>query len=206
MAVSETDLFESNSTSSSLLDRVRSRDPAAWRRFVELYSPLVYTWCRWTRLPEQDAADVTQDVFQAVVQGIDRFRKVQPGDSFRGWLYTITRNAVSDHMARLAKSPRAGGGSSQAAAWRQLPHEPSAASELDAAQAGLYQRALALSQTEFEERTWRAVLALIEGRPAAEIARELGMSPAAVRNAKYKVLRRLRDELGDDDPPPPKQV
>ncbi len=49
---------------------------------------------------------------------------------------------------------------------------------------------------EFEARTWQAFWKTgVEGLPTGDVAEELGMSPGAIRNARYKVSRRLRDEL-----------
>jgi hypothetical protein len=47
--------------SSSLLLRLTERDPEAWQRFVRLYDPLVYSWCRgrWG-LPPADDADLAK--------------------------------------------------------------------------------------------------------------------------------------------------
>jgi RNA polymerase sigma-70 factor (ECF subfamily) len=53
-------------------------------------------------------------------------------------------------------------------------------------------------RSEFEEHTWRAFWRVaVDGQPAPEVAAELGMKPNAVRTAKSRVLRRLREELGD---------
>lgn len=50
---------------------------------------------------------------------------------------------------------------------------------------------------DFLPLTWQAFwLSTMEDVPAAEIADRLGMSPTAVRQAKFQVLRRLRDEMG----------
>jgi RNA polymerase sigma-70 factor (ECF subfamily) len=51
---------------------------------------------------------------------------------------------------------------------------------------------------EFEERTWQAFWrTAVDGRSAADVGAELGMTPGAVRVAKSRVLHRLREELGD---------
>jgi RNA polymerase sigma-70 factor (ECF subfamily) len=39
--------------------------------------------------------------------------------------------------------------------------------------------------------------AAVEGQAPAEIAADLGMTAAAVRKAKSRVLLRLREEIGD---------
>jgi RNA polymerase sigma-70 factor (ECF subfamily) len=55
-----------------------------------------------------------------------------------------------------------------------------------------------LIRAEFDERTWQAFwLTAVENHSGSEAAKLLGMSPGAVRQAKYKVVRRLRQELGD---------
>jgi DNA-directed RNA polymerase specialized sigma24 family protein len=38
---------------------------------------------------------------------------------------------------------------------------------------------------------------VVAGRPAAEVAAELGVSVAVVHSATYRVIRRLRSELAD---------
>ncbi len=51
---------------------------------------------------------------------------------------------------------------------------------------------------EFEERTWRAFwLTVVEGREPAALTEELGMTANTIRQAKSRVLRRVREEVGD---------
>src|SRR5438046_713552 len=87
-------------TSSSLIDRVKADESGAWDRLVTLYAPLVYHWCRRWNLQEEDLADVFQEVFKTLVVHIARFRRERQGDTFRGWLWTITRNKVQDHFRK----------------------------------------------------------------------------------------------------------
>jgi RNA polymerase sigma-70 factor (ECF subfamily) len=57
-------------------------------------------------------------------------------------------------------------------------------------------RALRLMQVEIQPATWQACWEhVVSGRPAAEIAAELGLSVDSVYTAKSRVLRRLRQEL-----------
>ena len=93
------------STSRSLLVRLNEHEEAAWDRLVELYTPPVCHWCRGQRLPEQDLPDVIQEVFKAVSLNIDRFRHDRPGDTFRGWLRTISRSRSTTAFARKATKP-----------------------------------------------------------------------------------------------------
>jgi len=55
-----------------------------------------------------------------------------------------------------------------------------------------------LVRSEFEERTWRAFwMTVVEGRTPAEIAVEMEVTPTAIRMAKSRVLRRLKETFGD---------
>ncbi len=68
--------------------------------------------------------------------------------------------------------------------------------DLKEAEKILSQRAVELVRAEFEQHTWEAWWkTAVEGRPAADVAAEMGMSLAAVYKAKSRVLLRLRQEL-----------
>jgi RNA polymerase sigma-70 factor (ECF subfamily) len=188
-------------TSRSLLERARGADAGAWERLVTLYAPLVAHWCRRWALPEQDLADVLQDVFQAVVAALGRFRKERAGDTFRGWLRTIAHNKVRDHWRRLGREPEGAGGSDAQRRLAELPGPRQAevhSSAPEAEERALFFRALELIRAEFAERTWQAFWrTAVEDRAPRDVAAELSMSPGAVRVAKSRVLHRLREELGD---------
>ena len=192
---------DETSTSRSLMMQLKDGQPAAWERLTSLYAPLVYHWCRTMRLAEQDVPDVFQQVFQAVVAHIQGFHKDTPSDTFRGWLRTITQHKVLDYYRKLVREPRGAGGTDAQIRFAKLP----AAEALDEdgsserrADRGVVGRALKLIRSEFEERTWRAFwLTAVEDRVPKEVAIELGMSAGAVRVAKSRVLRRIREELGE---------
>jgi hypothetical protein len=93
------------SVGSTLLERLRAGQTDAWERLARLYGQTVYVWCRGAGVPEADAADVSQEVFAAVARHLADFRREGPGDSFRGWLWTITRKGSS--RARESSAPRA---------------------------------------------------------------------------------------------------
>jgi RNA polymerase sigma-70 factor (ECF subfamily) len=57
-------------------------------------------------------------------------------------------------------------------------------------------RALELMRAEFQPTTWKACWeCVVNSRPAADVAAELGISVGAVYMAKSRVLSRLRQEL-----------
>jgi RNA polymerase sigma-70 factor (ECF subfamily) len=189
-----------DSTSQGLLARVQSHDAAAWQRLVDLYGPLVAYWCRRHGLGDEDVADVFQEIFRAVALHIADFRKDRPGDSFRGWLLTITRNKIRDWFRRRQRQVAAAGGPDAQRQLLQVPDPgdgPEDANAPDQQQA-LLRRALAQLEGEFEPPTWQAFwrVTALEQAPA-EVAAALGLSLNAVYKAKARVLGRLRRELGD---------
>jgi len=185
------------STSDSLLARARSREEEAWERLVDLYAPLTLHWIRASGLQDTDAADVVQEVFRAAMGGIDRFRKTDERSSFRAWLRTIVRSKVNDHFRRKARDPMLGGGSTlDRRAAPELESVDPAHEEV--LHADLLRRALDEVRTKVKENTFKAFKAtVLDGRPPADVAEELGMNPGAVRVAKTRVLQRLRAALGD---------
>ncbi len=185
------------STSMTLLERIRNRDEEAWQRLHRLYAPLVLHWCKQWDVRGEDAEDVQQEVFQAVASNLEGFRRDRPGDTFRGWLRGITRNKLLDHLRRRQRHPQAKGGTDAHRRLMEVPEQdlPEDSQELLSA---LYHRALDLVRGEFEPRTWDAFWrSAIDGQAPADIAAELGVTPAAVRKSKSRVLHRLRQEIGD---------
>jgi RNA polymerase sigma-70 factor (ECF subfamily) len=192
------------STSSSLVRGVKVHDQEAWTKLVRLYGPLVSLWLRQARLQPADANDVFQVVFVAVAMGVEQFHKDRPGDSFRGWLRVIVRSKLVDHFRKQRGQPIAVGGSEAHRQFQQLadPGEepPEAPGEAKAVRQ-LRLRALGMIRAEFEDRTWQAFWRVtVDGQPPKEVAQELGVTPSAVRLAKSRVLRRLREELSDLEP------
>ncbi len=190
---------ETRQTSLSLIEGVRNRDPEKWSRFCDLFSPLIYDWCRRSGVTQDDAPDVVQDVMTSVATSIDSFRREKTSDTFHGWLWAVTRHRVLDHFRRLAKQPAAAGGSTAAYQINQYPDmipEQLDQESRDIDTRRVYQRALELLEAEFEQKTWTCFLRVTADEAApVDIADELGMTVGAVYNAKCKVLKRLREEL-----------
>jgi RNA polymerase sigma-70 factor (ECF subfamily) len=189
------------STSSSLLRRVIAHQSEAWEKLAHLYCPLVYRWARQRGLQDTEARDIVQEVFSTVAKKIHDFRRDKPGDSFRGWLWKITYHKLGDHFRRVETQPNATGGSDAYQQFQQLAEMPAEDSVnfcgFDA-DAGLVHRMLELIRPDFAETTWQAFSRLtIDGHPAADIAQDLGMTAKAVRQAKHRVLQRLRKEFED---------
>ena len=169
-----------------------------------IYSPLVYSWLRKSGIREGDSTDIVQDVFRSVFSGISRFRKEREEDTFRGWLMTITRNEIRQWYRRAGKQLATAEGGSAAnarmtelAEWVDSDEECSRIQDDPAAEHELIRRAAELVRQDFKSHTWQAFwLTTVDGRPAADVAEQLDMTTGAVRQAKFRVLLRLREVLG----------
>lgn len=175
-------------TSDSLLDRlVRTGEAAAWERFVHLYTPLLAALARRVGLGEPDADDFVQDAFARLLTSIPAYT-ADGRHTFRDWLKTVALNVWRDR--RRKRFPAVG---------LDVP-EPAVEAAFDFAEAEqadrLARRALQIMQADFEPATWRACWeSVAEGRPAADVAAELGVSAEVVYAASYRVIKRLRQEL-----------
>jgi RNA polymerase sigma-70 factor (ECF subfamily) len=179
------------STPPSLLEQLRQPgNNGAWVRLVRLYTPLLWRWARRLGLQPPDAADLVQDVFFVVWQKLPEFT-YRPGGSFRAWLYTVLVNKWRDRLRRRTERPV--DADDPALAGLAAPEGAAEEAEYRTQLAG---RAMELIRGEFQPATWSAFWeCAVRGRAAAEVALELGMKPNAVYQAKFRVLRRLRDEL-----------
>lgn len=185
-------------TRASLLVRIRDgNNHVAWREFVQLYSPVVYGFARKRGLQDADAADLMQDVMRSVASAIGRLDYDRSQGSFRGWLFTITRNKIFSFLSARRIRPR---GSGDSTTNRLLDEQPESNGDSDQWETEYQRRlaAMAMEQIkgEFQASTWKAFwLTAVEGVAAAEAAKQTGLSAGAVYVAKSRVLARLKEEV-----------
>jgi RNA polymerase sigma-70 factor (ECF subfamily) len=185
-------------TRASLLVQLRTgSNHIAWQEFVKLYGPVIYGFARKRGLQDADAADLMQDVMRSVSAAIGRLDYDRQQGTFRGWLFTITRNKIFNFLSARRIRPQGSGDSATNQLLNSHPDEEdgSAAWEME------YQRrlaSLAMEQikSEFQDNTWRAFwLTSVEGASAAEVSKQLGLSPGAIYVAKSRVLARLKEAV-----------
>lgn len=191
-------MTQETGTSLSLLERLKKGDDSGWHRVVELYSPLVRYWCRRSGVEGADAEDIAQEVFHAAAESITTFRRERAEDTFRGWLRAITRHRVLAFCRDRDRREAAVGGSEAQQRLHEIPEPDAADPEETRHFSELVQRALAQLRGEFEPKSWQAFWrTAVDNQSSASVAAELGTTANAVRMAKSRVLRRLREELGD---------
>src|SRR5688572_12038170 len=143
-------------TSASLLVRLREApaDQTAWAEFVDRYGRKVYGWCRHWGLQEADAQDVTQDVLVRLAAKMRSFA-YDPSRSFRAWLKTLARHALSDFLD--ARGRAAAGGSQAVELLHAVEAREDFVGRLEAEfDREVYEEALARVRARVTPKTWRA--------------------------------------------------
>lgn len=193
--------FNSNDTSKSLLERVQRNLPDAWTTFVQLYSGYVRGMLIRYNIRADDLDDLSQEVLVTVARRIGQFQPRHHRGALRGWLKSIVHSKATDHYRRTQRQPQAGGGTDFLKSMAEVPAldmEDGSDTREQEAERDLYQKAMELVSAECEPRTWTMFKrAVIDQADTDEIAQEMGVSTAAVRVAKSRVLRKLRELLGE---------
>lgn len=189
-----------NTTSLGLLERLRHATPDAleWRRLRDIYSPMIRQWL--SRLPNlhDEVDDLTQEVLAVLFRELPSFERRRDG-SFRAWLRQITVNRMRAFCKTRRKQPLAMGGPQTDQLLAQLADPTSdLARQWDQDHdKHVFEKLLAIVEGDFEPSTWQAFTRFaVEGRPAAQVAGELGVTESAVVQAKFRILKRLREEAG----------
>ena len=174
-----------------LLRAIAAGDGAAFSVFYRRYVPAVLAYLIRETRDRELAADLTAEVFAAVLIGAARYRA--DGASAMPWVIGIARNKLRMSFRR---------GSVEVRARRALGFEALALEDHDleaieaiADSAGGPAGQLFAQLPEEERRAVRA--RVIDERPYGEIAAELGCSEMVVRKRVSRGLARLRERMGE---------
>jgi RNA polymerase sigma-70 factor (ECF subfamily) len=178
-------------TESELLERARRGERDALEALLERHQPQVYRFgLKMCRNPE-DAQDILQETLLAAARGLRDFRGAS---SISTWLFTIARSFCIKKRRKSKFAPRKE---------RSLDAEPSATQVADTAHSP--DEALAGKQVEQAmeqaiaalEPMYREVLLLrdVEGLPAAEVAKVLGLGVQAVKSRLHRARLSVRSKV-----------
>ncbi len=185
-------------TDEAMISNIKKETYKDWTNFVHKYSPLVYHWCRRSGFTPEDSADIIQNVFFSVYRSIHTFNKNNNTHSFRSWLWKITRHRICDFANLKKGKPTACGGTELNQLLNNHPdpnHESESSYDEDSL-FNLLHIAMTNVSSQVNDHTWQAFeLLSFESYSPKEVAELLGMSQAAVRMLKSRVLKKLREEI-----------
>ena len=176
-----------NSDESSIIDRFKKGDKAAFEDLVLKYQDRIYNLCRNMLGNTHDAQDAAQDSFLKAYQKLKDFK---PEASFYTWLYRIAVNTCLDYRKRpffeslFVKSDEA-----EEYIPESVSREPSPEKLYESKQLGLALRK-SLGSLSLKLRTV-IILKEIEGLSYEEIAVILEVSTGTVKSR----ISRAREEL-----------
>lgn len=165
---------------------------------MAIYEPLVYRLARGKGFQDADAREIVQEVMVSVSGAVNRWTPDPEKGRFRDWLFRIARNLMVKYLTRKKYKPLGTGdsqfqrimdekGSTEAEETRELQKEY---------EKEMFHWAGAQVRQLVSEKTWKAFWATgVEGKPIAEVAQDLGMTPGAVYIARSRVIGRLQEFL-----------
>ena len=174
------------SDEAALIEEARI-NPLAFDTLYRRYLARVYRYLRARSESDEDAADLTQQVFLHAFHALPGYQ--QRGLPFAAWLFQIARHAVTDSYRRRRA----------ALSWDALPVALEAAQdEQDPERIALRQERLARLQTLLAklDARQRELLALrfAAGLSSSQIAAVIGKSPAAVKKQLTRIIANLKEQ------------
>jgi RNA polymerase sigma-70 factor (ECF subfamily) len=179
----------SNPLSDADLLRAARRDPDAFCRFYDRHAARLHAWLVRETGNIEVATDLTAETFAQALRSLQRFRGERP-EAGRAWLFAIARHL----LVRYRETARL-----ETAARRRLgmPYEHDETGEThsradgEAARGGL---SAAVSELPLSQQ--RALGLRIVGELSyADVAKQLGCSPAAARIRVSRALQALNKRL-----------
>jgi RNA polymerase sigma-70 factor, ECF subfamily len=171
-----------------LIAAARKGDAAAMNRLLELVSGPVHRFSRGFCRDPHDSEDLVQDVLLSLMRSLDTFR----GDaSLTTWSYIVARRACVRLRKRGARQVALDDAPAAADRPADRASEPPARDERRRLGEAL-ERAIAelpLAQREV------LVLRDVEGLPAAEVGKVLGLGERAVKSRLHRARLALRAQL-----------
>lgn len=168
-----------------LVRRAKNGEQRAFETLVSRHRDRVYAVARGVVRDPDDAADVTQEVFIAVLRHIDTF---QEGSAFTTWLHRITLRKGYDHRRRRVAEPIDPDASKikNQAGRDQDPHSTN------------LKRQDLLDAIGSLDEPFREALLLIDvaGLSVAEASSALGVASGTIKSRVFRARASIARELG----------
>ena len=174
-------------------------DQKVWERFVDQYGPLICEFCR-KRVAEQDATEITQEVFWRVFRYVKGLKYDSSLGSFGGWIGQITRNEIKQHFDRKQKETRGRLGGD---VLREIEARTTLGEWEDEYNDWVVKQAMRQVRDEVSESAWKLFELTMNGASPKEAADREEVGVSKVYKARWTVADRLRQviqSISDDYP------
>jgi len=187
--------MEQPKTHPSLIGRLTGEQHEfAWAEFVSAYEPFLRRLVQRRGVAERHVPDVTQEVLVSIARSVEGWRDDGQPASFRRWLNRVARNVVLKFMSRLGRHIGGQGGSDLQELLDRVPDPRD--EQTEAYEYELVVWAAEQVRGEFRETSWKAFWAtLIDGRPVADVAAELGITPGSIYMSRSRIMARIRAKV-----------
>lgn len=161
-----------------------------WGIFVDRYGPIICGFARNAGLPSGEADDIMQNVLFNFFKVADQFEYDPSKGRFRGYLKRITLNAIRQRYRKRQEANLDTHGMKAAEDERD---DLEAIFDREWAE-HLLSEAMTEARPKFEPKTWEAFeLYGRRGMSAERAAERLNMTPEAIRHAKSRVMKSVRE-------------
>lgn len=173
-----------DASSDSTLVRVAKTEPEAFSQIYLRYVARVYGYMRPRVDSDEDAEDLTQQVFLRAFDALPRYR--DRGLPFAAWLFRIARNVSIDNHRHGKRCDLT---------WDLVPESSHPVDRQDVQAEVLLQEYLCrlLSQLDHKEREL-VILHFVSGLTLAEIALVVSTSKAKVQRQLARIIQNLKEQ------------
>ena len=195
---------DSLATHASLLERLKDLgDQDSWQQFYTTYRRLIFGFALKHGLSGTEAEEVVQETVITVARNLPEFRYDPTRCSFKTWLFTLTLWRIDDQLRKRQRDQkylhRPLGRDDRTATVERVPGpegERLAALWEEEWRKDLLERALDRLRPRLDEKQFQIFdLYALQGWPAREVARSLGVNIGRVYLSKHRVGRLLAAEL-----------
>ena len=191
-----------NALTTSFVNRLRARDPAAWFELWEVFGPVLEAqlskWGRG-RIGRETVRDLSQETLAALSDSIDRYDPAR-GARFSTWLLAIAKHTLGDEIDRRMAQKRGSGKKAATLdeAWMtQAGISPDGDYEAAVFRAKVCAAIRAVEkESDFAEfQVFR--MRILETKSGKEVAEALGTSEPTVSRKLAKVRAKVRSRLSE---------
>lgn len=195
---------DSLATHASLLERLRDlKDQASWQEFYSTYRKLIFSFALKHGLTATEAEEVVQETVITVARNLPEFRYDPKRCSFKTWLFNLALWRCQDQLRKrrpeVQSAHRPAGDSDRTPTVERMPGTEGEWLEAmweEEWKKDLFERALEHVKPRVDEKQFQIYdLYAVQGWPARDVARSLGVSTARVYLVKHRVGRLLAAEV-----------